>query len=133
MGSYAATEAALEKTHKSAEWKELARRNIFEDVFRARAVHEVPRSAHGGVQSVLRRDRPCQAKAMSIASAHRSRNRRDRRQSTLMLPAFTTFVHFAMSRAMKLENSSGVLCAASMPSLRSRSCTSDFLRMRATA
>ncbi len=54
-------------------------------------------------------------------------------QSTLMLPALTTFDHLAMSRAMKRENSSGVLCAVSMPSLAKRSCTSDCLRMRPIA
>jgi putative tricarboxylic transport membrane protein len=31
--AFATMEAALEKVQKSAEWKELAKRNIFEDVF----------------------------------------------------------------------------------------------------
>jgi hypothetical protein len=40
--------------------------------------------------------------------------------STLMFPAFTTFDHFAISSPMKRLNSSGVECAGSTPSARSR-------------
>jgi hypothetical protein len=37
MGSYATMRQRWKRPHESAEWKELARRNIFEDVFRGTA------------------------------------------------------------------------------------------------
>src|SRR5688500_11563926 len=51
--------------------------------------------------------------------SHAPRRPRHRPQASCqlseMLPLLTTFVHFSISAAMNLPNSSGVLCVGSMP------------------